>query len=383
MRASINRKTSNSRRRHLGRLVVVTRMYVLKSLLLTVLSIEMVHLGCSQPQAPYPPSQKITGVSFDFSTHDQRAPGSDNWAITWADDDNQYTTWGDGGGFGGTNNEGRVSLGVARVEGAWKNYRGYNVWGGKDAENRATFRGKSYGIISIDGILYMWRSGAGSNETAYDFQRLYASRDHGASWSPADWEFRESDSIFVPTFLQFGRDYQGARDNYVYIYAPRIKTKKWSVHKPGEIVLMRVPKASLMNRAAYEFFSGFTASGQPQWTADIKGLVPVFEDRKNGVMRTSVSYNSGLRRYFLITEHTKRSRGNIGIYDAPEPWGPWTTVLFQTSFGRSHIQTNSFFWNFSNKWLSSDGRKFCLIFTGKDKNDSWNLVRGKFSIAEF
>jgi len=46
------------------------------------------------------------------------AEGSDMWPITWAADGNLYTCYGDGGGFGGTDTLGRVSFGVARVEGA-------------------------------------------------------------------------------------------------------------------------------------------------------------------------------------------------------------------------------------------------------------------------
>ncbi len=105
---------------------------------------------------PYPASEVITSVVFDSGSHDPRAPGSDNWPITWADDGNQYTAWGDGGGFGGTNSDGRVSLGVARVEGPGDDYHGHNVWGGKDGDVAATFGGKSYGILSVGGVLYMW-----------------------------------------------------------------------------------------------------------------------------------------------------------------------------------------------------------------------------------
>ena len=76
---------------------------------------------------PYPASDYITGVTWDWSTRDTLAPGSDNWPVTWADDNHQYTCWGDGGGFGGTNSLGSVSLGFARVEGDWHNYTGKNV----------------------------------------------------------------------------------------------------------------------------------------------------------------------------------------------------------------------------------------------------------------
>lgn len=51
----------------------------------------------------------------------------------------------------------------------------------------------------------------------------------------------------------------------------------------------------------------------------------------------SVSYNAGLKRYLLITEHTETHRGNMGIFDAPHPWGPWTTVCYQEKWGEGHF----------------------------------------------
>ena len=106
--------------------------------------------------SPYPPSPVIAGISLDWSTHQRQAMGSDNWQLAWADDDHQYGAWGDGGGFGGGNNDGRIGLGYARIEGDWNNWRGFNVWGGKNAENPAQFAGKSWGTICIDGVLYSW-----------------------------------------------------------------------------------------------------------------------------------------------------------------------------------------------------------------------------------
>lgn len=367
------------------------KRWILLAMHLLLVCLGMVLVGCNdattdtQPSAvdfPYPQSTIITGVSFDWSTHVRYAQDSDNWPITWADDDNQYTTWGDGGGFGDGKRKDRVSLGIARIEGPADAYRGYNVWGGVDAESAAQFTGKSYGIISIDHTLYIWRSGAGSNTTAYDFQRLYKSSDHGKSWIAADWQFTRADGFFVPTFLQFGKDYVGARDKYVYIYAPNMKTEQWEIHRPGEIVLIRVPKDRLFDRASYEFFAGAGTDGKPVWTELIGDRKPVFIDAHNGVMRTSVIYNQGLDRYLLITEHSQRAKGNIGLFEAPEPWGPWSTVLFQTGFGAPHIQANTFFWGFSNKWTSADGLHFTLLFTGRDDNDSWNTVEGRFSISD-
>lgn len=270
---------------------------------------------------PYPESPVVTGISFDFSTHERHALGSDNWPVTWANDNHQYTSWGDGGGFGGTNTDGRVSLGVARVEGDATSYVGINVWGGKNSLYPATFGGKSYGILALGNTLYMWVS-PGSNTQNYEEARLYRSTDGGASWSGASWAFSKNDGLILPTFLQFGKGYQGARDEFVYIYANHLKdSSSLKVQKPGEIALIRVHKNSIMDRSAYQFFSGFDGGGNPLWTNDIKNRVPVFMDPNGVGWNVSVSYNKGLNRYFLITEHETSMRGKMGVFDAPEPWG--------------------------------------------------------------
>ena len=91
-------------------------------------------------QAPYPESPVIAGLELDWSTHRREAQGADNFQLTWADDNQLYGAWGDGSGFG-TVDDARDSLGYSRIEGDWDNYRGYNVWGGKDAENPAQLVG--------------------------------------------------------------------------------------------------------------------------------------------------------------------------------------------------------------------------------------------------
>jgi Malectin domain len=319
--------------------------------------------------APYPVSHVIASMSFDWSTHRRAALGSDNWPITWADDGEQYTSWGDGWGF--SESGAKKSLGVAKVVGdSPVTYTGVDLWSGS---------GKAVGIISVEGNLYMWVT-PGSTTQAFKESRVYRSRDHGVTWTQADWSFNFDDEFFKPTFLQFGQDYAGARDEYVYSYAPLRKTNDWVVQKPGEIILMRSHKNLIMERSAYEFFAGLDGSGAPIWTSDLVARQPAFSD-PNGVMRVSVSFNPGLGRYLLITENTTRAKGNIGVFDAPEPWGPWTTVLYDSVFGAGEIEPSTFFWNFSNKWLSADGKNFTLIFTGTNSNDSFNAVSGKFVVA--
>jgi len=355
------------------------------------LALAMMLVACSR-QAPvvssHPASDFILGMEFDLESVVTAAPGSDNWAITWARDGHQYTTWGDGGGFGGNNQRGRVSMGVARIEGPIDNMHAVNVWGGYQALAEAQFAGKSYGILALDDTLWMWRTGDGSDDSAFSSQELFFSEDKGLSWQAAGvrfdaGDFRDSSAFFAPTFLQFGAGYRGSRDEYVYMYAPDNTLDVWDVQVPGEISLMRVPREAIGSRARYEFFAGFDAQNQPLWSPDPDRRQGVFVD-VNGVMRTSVSYNAGLGRFLLITQQISRfrERGYIGIYESVNPWGPWRTVLFASPW-RLGLQTGekSVYWNFSNKWNSADGKRFALVYTGPGA-DNFGVVQGRFILAD-
>ncbi len=337
--------------------------------------------------APYPPSAVIRRIVFDFRTLRRLAPGSDNWPMTWADDGNQYASWGDGGGFGGTNEQGRVSNGFAVVKGSPRDYDGLNLAGGFGANARAPFTGKCYGILALRDMLYAWRTGDESNSTAYAFQELWQSRDRGRTWTPTDVRFAASDfprpdrGFFAPTFVQHGRNHSLARDGYVYACAASVKTELWDVHKPGEIVLLRVPEREIANPAAWRFFAGLDARGRPQWARSAAARKPMWTDETGGAMMTSVTWHPGLRRYLLITEHGRTAAGNMGVFEAPSLWGPWRTVLYAESWGSGAIEPSTFYWNFAPAWWSADGRRFVLVFTGTDSNDAWNTVEGSFEVS--
>ena len=105
---------------------------------------------------PYPPSPVIEKITWHRDTLVSAAPGSDLWPVTWGPDGHIYTSWGDGGGFGGTNSDGRVSMGFAHIEGAPEDYVAINVNGGKNSQHPASFpsKGKTGGIIFVDWVLY-------------------------------------------------------------------------------------------------------------------------------------------------------------------------------------------------------------------------------------
>ena len=296
-----------------------------------------------------------------------------------------YTSWGDGGGFGGSNKEGRVSLGFGRVEGGRADYRGVNIAGGKDAPHPSPFTGKTEGLLAIGNTLYCWRNAKGSNNQTFERMELYRSDDRAATWrftgvamGKKDGTFPPGDEGFYgPAVCQFGQGNRGARDEYVYVYAPDIvDPSHWDMRRPGRIHLMRVPARSIESQAAYEFFAGTDARGKPRWARAAGERKPVWEDAVNGTHRMAVSYNPGLKRYLLTTVTVSRD-GWMSIYDAPEPWGPWTLV---------HVERNQERWGrlvilytFVNKWLSKDGRDFVIVHT---KNDSWATIEGSFEVRK-
>lgn len=339
-------------------------------------------------EPPYPESTVIKEISFNWSSHIRLASGSDNWPVTWADDGNQYVVWGDGGGFGGTNSIGRSSIGVARIEGNWHDFKTTNIWGGNKSENSHDIIGKSYGILCVEKVLYMWVGMFQTNSDQFNETKIAYSKDHGASWEFSDWAFTREEGVMMPTVCNYGKNYDGAKDDYVYFYLIRFQSYSgaddyqdkvdWlNVQKPGMIDLARVPKNDILNRSAYTFYAG-KKNRKPNWTKEIKKRMPVFENTSGVGWCISASYNAGLQRYILSTEHTETHRGNLGIFDAPEPWGPWTVIYYQNNWGEGHFPANTFYWNFSNKWTSEDGKAFSFIFTGRKENDSFNLIRGKF-----
>jgi hypothetical protein len=103
----------------------------------------------------------------------------------------------------------------------------------------------------------MWVRNAGNSQLAW-------SSDYGRTWEWSPWKF--TTSFGCPTFLNFGKNYEGARDEYVYVYSP----DNDNAYIPADrMILARVPKGRITDRDAYEFFRGLGASGNPLWTSEI------------------------------------------------------------------------------------------------------------------
>jgi hypothetical protein len=57
-----------------------------------------------------------------------------------------------------------------------------------------------------------------------------------------------------------------------------------------------------------------------------------------------------------------RFEGGFGLYEAPAPWGPWSTVYFIERWDVGPGETSSL----PTKWMSPDGRTAHLVFSGDD-----------------
>lgn len=344
---------------------------------MTVCLAAMLALKAYAQTPPCPASPVIAGITWDKpSTIVRRALGSDNWPTTWGPDGHLYTCWGDGNGFGDL----RRGLGVARLEGPPESFAGVNLWGVAEG---GYWGGKSYGLLSLEGILYMWFGPEAQWKSSTE-TRLGWSSDLGKSWEFSEVFFRYTDGVSLPSFLNFGQDYGGARDGYVYSYACDASNGaggEWpqSSGPWTNLTLLRVPITQMRNRSAYEFFSGTHSGALAAWTKSAEKRVPVFSDPKGGVQLPAACYHAVSRRYLLVVPNGTPTRpyGGLGIYDAPEPWGPWTTVYHTNSFLGS---TNLFFANLPTKWISADGTTIHLIFTGYGSDpiaqDAYQQVRG-------
>jgi hypothetical protein len=312
---------------------------------------------------PYPPSPVIAGIEWapkESIVLDAR--DGDNWPMTWADDDAIYTTWGDGTGFA-PKVEKKLSMGFARVTGTPDAFTGVNVRSQAEQLGQGRAGKKGWGMLCVDGVLNLWM---GHADNKGGMTQLAWSRDHAKTWTFADWKFAE---FGMMGFVNFGRNYDGARDAFVYAYS---HDGSQADTPADRFILLRAPKDKLTHQDAWEYFVKRDANGQPAWSHDIRQRGAVFE-HKGACLRSAMTWCAPLKRY-LWWQHIPqppgvtndrgdtRYQGGFAIYDAPEPWGPWTTAYFTMSWDVGPGEHG----DFPTKWMSTDGKTLHLVFSGAD-----------------
>ena len=345
-------------------------------------------------RSPYPRSRLIEAVSWDFSTlvSHRKAHGSDLWPCAWAADGNLYCAWGDGGGFDGNDDHvGGVSLGFAQVSGTPSpldatSFTGKNIWGSPPyAQFAADFGGKVGSMVAVDGVLYalggFWTADNSPDPIHSSgrgpFDSVAWSTDAARSWKIASWSSPQP----LGAFLDAGQDSVTAPAGYLFVYYLRSEDTR-------HVYLKRVrPRQLIIDPATGrgdEYFSGpgHWWGGRPRWTARESDAVPVFADANN-VEGPSVVYDRGLGRYLLTAGHyasgndNDSSAGQVGLFEAAQPWGPWRTVGYYDDWGKLNASTVGDFLSLRlpSKWFSADGKTLWAVFSGLNSFDSFNVVR--------
>jgi CubicO group peptidase (beta-lactamase class C family) len=319
-----------------------------------------------QSNSPYPQSKLIAGIDWaPAASIVRKARGGDNWPTTWADDGDLYTAYGDGRGFEPYVDR-KLSMGLCRVSGSAADFAAVNL---RSASFESVGDGrkakKASGLLMVDGVLFVLARNAGNSQLGW-------SRDHGKEWTWSDWRF--TDSFGYPTFVNFGRNYDGARDNFVYV----VSHDQDSAYESADgMVMARVDKKRITDREAWQFFSGTDDDNVPRWTKDVSQRAHVFR-HPGRCYRSGMTFNAGVQRYLwcqTIPGPDTRFEGGFAIYDAPEPWGPWSTVYSSEHWDVGPGETSSI----PSKWISRDGETIRLVFSG---DDCFSVRRGTLRMAD-
>jgi hypothetical protein len=143
----------------IGRRVPLTALAwtAVSVLVLSTLAEDAARAQLAPVSAPYPPSRVIRHLDWaPKETIVRKAHDSDNWPMTWADDDALYTAYGDGYGFEPLVPE-KLSLGLAKLNGMPAAFSGENIrapsleqlGGGRTGR-------KASGLLCVNSILFLW-----------------------------------------------------------------------------------------------------------------------------------------------------------------------------------------------------------------------------------
>lgn len=308
------------------------------------------------PKSKFIKSFKWTGEPVMYPDKSVRG---DTYPMTWADDDKIYTSSGDpgwGDKYTGLDVEvfegGPLDYTISRVNDMWDLYGG-----GGDGP-------KPTGIICVNGVLYLasqnWlrakvppfnmTSQHGSDaviQRSYDKGKTWASNANNIGRHP----FFPGHKFGGPVFVQFGKNNENARDEYVYA----VSSDQWD--NGCNMRLGRVHKNYVCDPDRWEFVAGWTSEREPIWKLDLDEAIPVLS--MCGCLGVpDMTYVKALDRYILMTWSLKEPFvGNSGtdlyIFESPEPWGPYS-IVYQEEYWNGKDFT-PYCPHLPLKWMAEDG----------------------------
>ena len=281
-------------------------------------------------QQPRPPASKqlrpspvIASISLATPPLMPFTSSGDLWFTTWADDDNLYGTWGDGmGPVAGRSWSLMTDCGAVKFTGEPPYLIPTILRRDAPTQFEPRVDDKPSSVLFLDGRLFgQFHSPLGDARIGY----LAYSDDYGKNWKrvgyflpkaekPADgspWTKEANSNFRCLLFFNMGRNYELNTDGYVYGLGIG-REWNWS----GEVYLARVDQKRILHYEDWEYLVGVGTDGKPVWSksqAEAKPLPGLF----TGDVGSAI-YHPGVKRYlFLNSKH---------LFDAPEPWGPWTVA---------------------------------------------------------
>ena len=347
------------------------------------------------PPIPYQKSKVIKGTRWlSEPFHDKNA--GDVWSSTWSDDDNLYAVADD------TSATGNIAwnLSVYKVEGMPPRQVVTRVNEMREYDKAGAGQWwKGAGLASIDGVLYLGiysqsnpRKGSPTKVSFNaDHSSIIKSIDHGKTWTPTatvDAPMFPSKEFPTPFFVQYGKDYADAMDEYVYLVSNDGGWNNWN-----RMMLGRVPRKRIgeLNRSDWEFFTGTEKQNAPLWDRDIRKAAAIFE-HKGYTGMTGMQYVPAAKRFALgqwsyvamkggggdwtkacpapppwprEEKYEKADQTMLCLYEAPKPWGPWRLFHAQPKWGPALYNPN-----FPSKWFENDGKKMWIVEGGNYRGPS-------------
>jgi hypothetical protein len=185
---------------------------------------------------------------------------------------------------------------------------------------------KPSSLVAIHGRLYAhMHYPPGEPTSGY----LAYSDNNGRSWKQIpDSPWVEKNPFQVTMFINMGQDYGLNRDGY--LYGLGIQNEIADPPQSQAVYLLRVPITStskvdpaqdpILDYQNYRYFAGLEPGGAVRWSRYQTETVPL--EGLTTMAQGAVIYHPGINR-FLFLSGLIQADGTGGLFEAPDPWGPW------------------------------------------------------------
>ena len=315
-----------------------------------------------------PKSSYIKGFEWVGEQHGYPDPGvkGDTYPITWAADDNLYTSAGDPL-WGETTN----GLDVEVIKGTSEDYiiekinpmNDFLGWGGAGP--------KPTGMICVDNVLYL----AVQNLRGMQFPSFGLNSQHGSdagilycyspgNWSPAFQNIKApmfpGSKFGGPAFINFGKNNENARDEYVYA----VSGDQWD--NGSNLRLGRVRADCILRAESWEWVCAYDTDGTPVFWPKLDEAIPILSIHQC-VSAPDMAYVKGINRYLLFTwrlhkDFSPDAGSDLIVMESPEPWGPFSLVHIEENWESKEM--NPYCPRLPLKWMDADGTSGTLLFSG-------------------